>query len=305
MGKETGLIMQDTDLAPKTRRGVERRMEFIEFRLAWEGSIQRSHLVNFFKISLQQASTDLNRYLAFAPTNMTYDSSRKAYVATKEFKPLFVSRDSDSYLSPLLSVGIGLRSKDETFIGWQPDLGAIPSFKRWIDSNVLFEVLSSMRYKRDLHVKYCSLTRGEVMTRWFAPHALSFDGLRWFARAYCHTRNMFRDFGLARIADVINQRASEISPLQDTAWNRFVQVKIAPHPRLTEGQKKIVELDYGMSDGLKLIEIRGALLFYLLRRLGIDVEVECNDTNPDVHQIVLVNRKQVEEVLKEIEAETP
>lgn len=298
-------MIQVTDFAPKTRRGVARRMEFIEFRLAWEGSIQRSHLVSFFKISIQQASTDLNRYMAFAPTNMEYDPRRRTYVATKQFKPLFVSRDSDSYLSPLLSVGIGLRNKDETFIGWLPDLGSIPSFKRWVDPNVLFELLGAMRYKRDLFVRYHSITRGQVMTRWLAPHALGFDGLRWFVRAYCHLRNMFRDFTLTRIAEVVDQRAGDIDPSQDTVWNRFVQLKIGPHPRLAEGQKKIVELDYGMSDGQKAIEIRGALLFYLLRRLGIEKESDSTDNNPDINQIVLLNRTEVEEVLKQNEAETP
>lgn len=298
-------MIHQIDLIDKTRRGVERRLEFLEFRLAWEGLIQRSHLVDFFGISLQQASADLNRYLAMAPTNMEYDLRRRSYVRTKNFKPLFISRDSDAYLSPLLSVGIGLQNKDETFIGWWPDLGSIPSFKRWIDPDVLFEVLSGIRYKRDLFVKYHSITRGEVMTRWLAPHALSFDGLRWFVRAYCHMRNMFRDFGLARLADVVDQRAGQIDPTQDSAWNRFVKVQIAPHPRLSEGQKRIVEIDYGMSDGQKIIEIRGALLFYLLRRLGIEKEVQTIDSNPDVNQIVLVNRKEVDEALKENEAETP
>lgn len=116
---------------------------------------------------------------------------------------------------------------------------------------------------------------------------------------------MFRDFGLVRIAEIVDQRAGQIDPSQDSVWNRFVNVQIAPHPRLTEEQKRIVELDYGMADGQKIIEIRGALLFYLLRRLGIEKDIETTDTNPDVHQIVLVNRAEVEEVLTENEAETP
>ncbi|MHB1142763.1 MAG: WYL domain-containing protein [Sulfuricaulis sp.] len=289
----------------KYNRGAQRRLEFIEFRLAWEGSIQRADLVDFFKISVQQASKDLNRYQVVAPTNLEYDFSKKSYVVGKQFNPVFIPRDSDSYLSPLLSVGIGLRSKDETFIGWLPDLGSIPSFKRWVDPHILFELLSAMRNKRDVFVKYHSITRGEIMTRWLAPHALGFDGLRWHVRAYCHLRNRFRDFVLVRIADVIEQRAGSIDPKQDAVWNRFVQVKIGSHPRLKEGQRKIIELDYGMSDGQKNIQIRGALLFYLLRRLGIEKEDNSLDDNPDVNQIVLLNRNEIDEVLKENEAETP
>jgi predicted DNA-binding transcriptional regulator YafY len=184
-------------------------------------------------------------------------------------------------------------------------LGAIPSFKRWIDPNILFQALNAMRFKRDLYVRYHSITRGEVMSRWLAPHALGFDGFRWHIRAYCHLRNMFRDFVLARVAAILQERPSGIDAAQDSIWNRFVEVKIGPHPRLTEGQKKIVELDYGMSDGQKIIEVRGAFLFYLLRRLGIESESDSADNSPDRNQIVLLNRPEIDEVLKENEAETP
>ena len=49
------------------RWGVERRLEFIEFRLFWEGYVNRGDLIDVFGISVQQASTDLNRYLGLAP----------------------------------------------------------------------------------------------------------------------------------------------------------------------------------------------------------------------------------------------
>lgn len=290
----------------KYSSGVERRLQFIEFRLAWEGSIQRSDLMSFFGISVQQASLDLSRYLGLAPTNLKYDTHKKAYVVTPAFRPVLISAHADSYLSPLLSIGIGLRSKEETFIGWLPNLGAIPSFKRWIDPNILSEILSAIRYTRDVHIRYHSITRGEVMTRWLAPHALGFDGFRWHVRAYCHLRNAFRDFVLARIAEVISDRKSSIEGATDRVWHRFVNVTIAPHPRLSDGQKRIVQLDYGMdSNGTKTLEIRGALLFYLLRRLGIERENPTPDDNPDRNQIVLVNRSELEEVLKENEEDTP
>ncbi|MBC8270346.1 MAG: WYL domain-containing protein, partial [Rhodospirillaceae bacterium] len=54
---------------------VERRLEFIEFRLFWEGHVNRSDLIDAFGISVNQASTDLNRYLGLAAENMVYDKS--------------------------------------------------------------------------------------------------------------------------------------------------------------------------------------------------------------------------------------
>ena len=43
--------------------GVERRYEFIEFRLYWQGRINRSDLMEVFGISVQQASKDLSNYI--------------------------------------------------------------------------------------------------------------------------------------------------------------------------------------------------------------------------------------------------
>ena len=41
------------------RWGIEQRLEFIEFRLFWEGHVNRSDLMDQFGVSVNQASTDL------------------------------------------------------------------------------------------------------------------------------------------------------------------------------------------------------------------------------------------------------
>ena len=47
--------------------GVERRLEFIEFRLFWEGGVNRSDLIDTFGVSVPQASKDLTHYQERAP----------------------------------------------------------------------------------------------------------------------------------------------------------------------------------------------------------------------------------------------
>ena len=81
------------------RWGVERRLEFIEFRLFWEGRVNRSDLIDTFGVSINQASTDLNRYLAMAPANMAYDKRVRAYLRTDRFKPGFLKLDAERYLT--------------------------------------------------------------------------------------------------------------------------------------------------------------------------------------------------------------
>ncbi len=84
------------------RWGQERRLEFIDFRLMWEGKVNRSDLIGFFQISMPQASLDLARYLELAPDNLTYDRTAKAYVASDDFKPILCKADSDTFLKELL-----------------------------------------------------------------------------------------------------------------------------------------------------------------------------------------------------------
>jgi len=46
--------------------GIERCPKFIEFKLFWEGHVNRGDLVDAFGISVNHVSTDLNRYLGMS-----------------------------------------------------------------------------------------------------------------------------------------------------------------------------------------------------------------------------------------------
>jgi hypothetical protein len=289
-----------TDISQKKRWGADRRLEFIDFRLYWEGRIRRSDLTEFFGISVPQASLDLARYQALVPGNVSYDGSEKYYVSTDEFRPALISPLSNSYLSELLSVAMELRSKDESFIGWFPDVGMVPLSKRWIDPTVLAQVLKAIRFNHDLQINYQSMTRGESAVRWLSPHALGFDGFRWHIRAYCHTRSGFRDFLFSRISSITSERQSTTDRSLDTAWNHNVVVKIGPHPLLSDAQRRAVEIDYEMTSGVASIETRVTLLFYLLRRLGLLDAIQ-EQRPPETQHIVLLNRQEVEAALRENE----
>ena len=62
------------------RCGVAQRLEFMEFRLFWEGRVNRSDLIEQFGLSVNQASADLNGYIGFTPENMVYDKSARTYI---------------------------------------------------------------------------------------------------------------------------------------------------------------------------------------------------------------------------------
>src|ERR1700759_1016784 len=102
--------------------GVERRLEFIEFRLFWEGGVNRSDIIDAFDVSVPQASKDLTLYQERAPQNAIYDKSGKRYVASPQFKPIFLKPDPSDYLSRLRSVAEGLVDLTESWITQTPEI---------------------------------------------------------------------------------------------------------------------------------------------------------------------------------------
>ena len=70
-----------------------------------------------------------------------------------------------------------------------------------------------------------------------------------------------------------------------------MELRVAPHPDLSTNQKRVIELDYGMTDGRISIPVRRALLYYALKRLGLDTDPAAR--RPQDQQIVLVNREEL------------
>ena len=80
-------------------------------------------------------------------------------------------------------------------------------------------------------------------------------------------------------------------PSGDSEWEEQVELQIAPHPALSAGQRKAIELDYGMERGVTTIPVRRALLYYALKRLGLDTDPAAR--SPQDQQIVLLNREAI------------
>jgi hypothetical protein len=266
--------------------GVKRRLEFVEFRLFWQGHVNRGDLIEAFSISVNQASTDLNRYLSLSPDNMYYDKSAKTYVRSPEFKPQFLQPDASRYLSQLHSLGEGILEPSETWIGRLPSFDAAPTPARGVNAKTLRTIVAAIHRKEEVEVKYQSLSSPEPRWRWIAPHAIGFDGFRWHARAFCLTDEVFKDFLLSRIMELRGSRQAEVSADVDAEWNEQVTLEIGPHPELSESQKKVIALDYGMRGGSTKIKVRKALLYYALRRLGLDTDPSAR--RPQDQQIVLL-----------------
>jgi predicted DNA-binding transcriptional regulator YafY len=68
---------------------IEQRMRLIDFLLANYASVGPRHLIDYFGISLPQATRDFALYNELHPSNMVYGSSEKSWLATADFKRVY------------------------------------------------------------------------------------------------------------------------------------------------------------------------------------------------------------------------
>ncbi|AJF01253.1 transcriptional regulator [Pandoraea apista] len=276
------------DLQPTTsaRRGQERRLAFIDFRLRWDGRLNRSDLTDFFRISVPQASLDIARYMELAPQNLLYDRSSRVYQAASDFRPLYASTQPQQYLNELLASSTGILEPDSSFIGWRPQTDGVPHPGRTVAAEVLFSLLMAMKESSGIRILYQSMSRAEPSTRTISPHAFGYDGFRWHVRAFCHSREIFLDFVLGRILEVQGMESVGRAADEDSEWNTVLCLVLAANPELPEGNRRVIELDYGMTDGETKLTCRQALLFYTLKRLGLNQQ---GTPSPESQHIVLKN----------------
>ncbi|MFP2963269.1 transcriptional regulator [Myxococcus sp. 1LA] len=272
------------------RWSQERRLEFIDFRLRWDGRLNRGDLTDFFGISVPQASLDIARYGELAPGNLEYDRSSRVYLAAPGFRALFSSTSPERFLSELLAIASGLRKEERSMVGHCPPVAIVPNPGRMLDLDVLVALQRAMREGEGVRVVYQSLTRSEPSTRTLSPHALAHDGFRWHTRAYCHSRGSFRDFVLARVFEVLGPASRGKGPEHDVEWNTLVRLVLVPHPDLPGAHRRAIELDYGMANGEVELTCRQAHLFYVLRHLRLDEW----GASPQAQQVVLKNSSEVE-----------
>ncbi|MBO9471649.1 WYL domain-containing protein [Endozoicomonas sp. G2_2] len=275
------------------RWSVERRLEFIEFRLYWEGRINRSDVMSLFGISAPQASADLKRYQELAPDNMHYSGTRKCYLANPDFSPVISRANAHEYLARLRLLGEGLHGNDESWLGAVPAFDSVRPPTRQVEPQKLRRVLDAIQGRQAMEIRYQSMSRPEPIWRWINPHALAFDGFRWHTRAWCQLRQQFQDFVFARMLDIGDLAAVEGDIPQDLQWQRFIVMRIGPHPELQPSARRAIELDYGMTSGEMAIRTRLALSYYLERQLGLDFEAP--KVSPQRQQVVLLNREEIDE----------
>jgi len=240
------------------------RLSFIEARLFFLGELRRADVARRFSRASIQASRDLALYKEVAPENLVYDYQAKTYLPGENFKLIF-SRTPERVMYWLQSgLGDGLPHPQGLPTAAIQNL-SLPRLGE------LAVVTRAIYRKQVLEVAYVSLSSGKA-SRQIVPHALVDNGQRWHVRAYDRTNTRFSDFVITRISKALMMDGGKVASHEraeaDDQWNRTVELKLIPHPKLKH--KGAVEADYGMRSGALLVKCRAAVAGYALRRWGVD-----------------------------------
>jgi hypothetical protein len=84
-------------------------------------------------------------------------------------------------------------------------------------------------------------------------------------------------------------------------WQETFDIEIGPHPRLTPSQRTVVAKDYGMMKERAVLTVRYAMLFYVLKRLGLLGDASQQD--PRTQHIVALNAAETARALKRADFE--
>ena len=267
------------------------RLAFIDFCLQFVGRIARADLVNHFQTGLASCSRDLTIYKELAPQNLTLLHETKQYYRTRQFQPLF-EHDPEFILTSLcrgLSYGL---SKDTMSSAKCIDATRLIHPK----SDVIATIMRAINNRRAILCRYVSLSSGESQ-RELVPHSIANNGQRWHIRAFDQESQEFRDFVCTRIFDV-NEIDGSIDITHtseyDKTWQNIVAVKLTVHPSIKH--PKAVELDFGIGEnGFLFLEVREALLGYLMRQWNVDCSKNASLTGAE-HYLWLSNIDELSEV---------
>ena len=249
------------------------RMRAIELLAYWEGRLVTNRLVGWFGISRQQASADIKRYMAnHNPDSLYHDPGVKAYVPTPGFQPVLTKGHINEYLdmvSGLVSESMAITLETDS------NVASVQLPDRTVRPEVVREVIKACRASTSIKILYASMANPSLSERVISPHTLVYTGFRWHVRAYCHKRGDFRDFILSRI-----DRTPQVTDIAapsiecDDKWNEIIAITLVPNTQLNDGQKSLVEKDYGMPDGRLQLRVRKSLAHYTLQRYQAAVTEE-------------------------------
>jgi hypothetical protein len=274
---------------------TRQRLQYIEVMAWYTGVVTRSDVAKAFGLSDPAATKDLKLYGDLAPGNLVYNHSVFGFVPGEGFAAAFADLAPAAVL-PIIAANLAVANGPygEALIYGLPT-ASLPLPARLPSQQTLAQITRAIHGRRKLSVGYRSLSdRGSQAYRVIEPHTLVNTGLRWHVRAYNEETCDFRDFVLSRIVEAECLEApAESGEQYDDDWVEWVGLQLAPHRGLDAPRRESLLLDYGASGETIEVNVRRALLGYVLQRLNVDTTPD-HAMNPNAYQLMLLNRDEIE-----------
>ena len=280
---------------------TRQRLQYIEIMAWYTGVVTRSDVAKAFGLSDPAATKDLKLYSDLAPGNLLYNHSVFGFVPSDAFSAVFADL-TPAIVLPIIAANLAVANGPygaESIYGLPT--ASLPLPARLPSRQTLAQITRAIHGSRKLRVTYRSLSDREPglsqknqAQRILEPHSLANTGIRWHVRAYSEATCDFRDFVLSRIVEAECLETPAESSMQfDDDWEERVCLELAPHRGLDALKRESLLLDYGASGDVIEVNVRRALLGYVLQRLNVDTTPD-HGLNPNAYQLMLLNRDEIE-----------
>lgn len=257
----------------------------METLLLWEGSLDNARVREVFGLQTVQASRMVAAFIAEHKHDVLRATAHAPVVGAEGFKPIYASTEPDEYLRLVAQ----LRPAEVAPFIEDARIDLAPA------SAQIYSTLNrACRLQLGVKLRYRSLKNPEGVERIVFPHSLVRAARRWHVRAWCATRQEYRDFALGRIqSSVLTEEHMEDGGAGDLAWHEFTDMVIAPHPALSASQTSLLRDEYLGGRATAHVQVRRALISYVAQDLRLAINPEKDI--PPAYQLLLVNASQFPE----------
>lgn len=253
------------------------RLAYIDFRVYFLGELGRSDLTERFQTGPAGATRDIAMYRSLAPDNLDFDGTKKVYVPSATFEPLFQHGAGRVLTALSEGFGDGVHSAERPLVPCEfPMALSLPHV------SVLAPITRAIHRRKAVRLKYHSRSSG-LVAREVVPLALVNIGTRWHTRVFDRKSGSFRDFVLTRI---LEPQVLEDSPVReeetaqaDLQWSRIIELELVPHPDFES--RDVVLMDYPMPDGVLKVRVRAANAGYMLQQWHVDCSPDHSLVGPE------------------------
>jgi WYL domain len=265
------------------------RLRFIDEELFWTGEITRRSIEQSFGVSEETAKSDLRDYRRGYAGDLKPDPQDNIYRVPIDFVPRLARPDAEAYLDWLARLETAPVA-----------VAAVPGVDRLtVDRTILQSIVRAIREGCEIDIDYRSPRAATARRYRIFPHALLHDGFRWSVR--CHIRGEAGDHWGEMVLDRIEEVAAETWPAAaglaggDEDWQSIIEVELVPNPKLDAAARSLIEAQYGMQDGRKIVPVRRCMLAYFLKRYQLEEPISLKA--PHQAPLALRDRAMVMELL--------